>query len=148
VRRSLWDHEARRNLLARLDRLKPDAAPMWGRMNAPQMIAHLIDWMRLIKGELPAAPLPTMLRRSPFKQAVIYVMPWPKGVPTARELITRAPDEWGTEIAVLREHLVSCESLGASAAWPDHPAFGTLSTRAWGVLGYRHTDHHFRQFRV
>ena len=34
------------------------------------------------------------------------------------------------------------EGLG----WPDHPAFGALSRRAWGVLIYRHMDHHLRQF--
>jgi len=30
--------------------------------------------------------------------------------------------------------------------WPEHPAFGALSRRAWGVLIYRHMDHHLRQF--
>ena len=29
-----------------------------------------------------------------------------------------------------------------------HPAFGKLSPRAWGVLAWRHTDHHLRQFGV
>jgi hypothetical protein len=32
--------------------------------------------------------------------------------------------------------------------WPEHPAFGRMSRRVWGVLGYRHLDHHFRQFGV
>jgi hypothetical protein len=32
--------------------------------------------------------------------------------------------------------------------WPVHPIFGTLSPLAWGVLVYRHVDHHFTQFGV
>lgn len=32
--------------------------------------------------------------------------------------------------------------------WPEHPAFGKLSTKDWGVLVYRHIDHHFKQFGV
>jgi hypothetical protein len=32
--------------------------------------------------------------------------------------------------------------------WAAHPAFGRMSHRAWGVLGYRHLDHHFRQFGI
>jgi hypothetical protein len=29
-----------------------------------------------------------------------------------------------------------------------HPVFGTLSGKAWGALGWRHLDHHLRQFGV
>ncbi len=31
---------------------------------------------------------------------------------------------------------------------PEHPAFGTMTARRWGAIGYRHTDHHLRQFGV
>jgi hypothetical protein len=37
---------------------------------------------------------------------------------------------------------------GQDGPWVDHPAFGRLSPRAWGVLVYRHMDHHLRQFGV
>jgi hypothetical protein len=30
--------------------------------------------------------------------------------------------------------------------FPDHPAFGVLSHRAYGVLLAKHTEHHFQQF--
>ena len=32
--------------------------------------------------------------------------------------------------------------------WPEHPAFGVMSERDWGVLGFKHVDHHFKQFGV
>jgi hypothetical protein len=32
--------------------------------------------------------------------------------------------------------------------WPAHPAFGQLSRKDWGVLVYKHIDHHLRQFGV
>ena len=35
-----------------------------------------------------------------------------------------------------------------AATWPDHPAFGSMTERDWGVLAYRHADHHFRQFGI
>ena len=31
---------------------------------------------------------------------------------------------------------------------PAHPIFGPLTVRQWGVQGYKHTDHHLRQFGV
>lgn len=42
----------RAELLARLDRLAPHAPARWGRMNAPQMVSHLIESYRFGAGEL------------------------------------------------------------------------------------------------
>jgi len=148
MRGSLWDSRARRELLDRLGRLKPDAQPLWGKMNAPQMLAHLLDWMRMAKGELPTVPKNVPLRHAPLKQLAIYWLPFPRGVPTAPELVSREPQEWMVEHAEVCRHLGSFETLDPATLCPDHPAFGYLTPKAWGVLGYRHTDHHLRQFRV
>jgi hypothetical protein len=115
-------------------------------MTAPQMLAHLVDWMLMAKGELPTAAKRSLLRYPPLKQLAIYWLPFPRGVPTAPELISRVPSEWAIEQAALREHVQSFATLDAGTAWPEHPVFGTLSSRAWSVLGFRHMDHHLRQF--
>ena len=67
---------------------------------------------------------------------------------TAPELIRRKPGEWTAEVATLREQLNGLVERGAEALAPAHPAFGTLSAKQWGVLVYRHMDHHLRQFGV
>ena len=115
-------------------------------MTAPQMLAHLVDWMLMAKGELPTAAKRSLLRYSPLKQLAIYWLPFPRGVPTAPELISRVPSAWAIEQAALRQHVQSFATMDPGAAWPEHPVFGTLSSRAWGVLGFRHMDHHLRQF--
>jgi hypothetical protein len=117
-------------------------------MNAPQMLAHVADWMLMAKGELKTAAKKRPLRYPVIKQLVIYWLPFPKGVPTAPELLIRKPSDWAIECATVRQHVQSFENRDPKAAWPDHPAFGKLTARAWGVLGYRHTDHHFRQFGI
>lgn len=146
--KTLFEEKARQDLLARIDRLTPDCAPRWGKMNAEQMLAHLCEAMKLGTGELQAKPKKTYFSRFPMQQLVIYLMPWPKGAPTARELI-RTDSDAGT-LARNREELARLIGVIASRAnetdWPAHPAFGKLSRRAWGVLGWRHTDHHLRQF--
>ena len=58
-------------------------------MNVAQMLAHLNDALRMAAGELPTAPKNTPLRRWPIKQLIVYVLPWPKGAPTAPELLAR-----------------------------------------------------------
>ncbi|MDP9204545.1 MAG: DinB family protein [Gemmatimonadota bacterium] len=146
--KSLSSARARQELVDRLERLTPDAIPLWGRMTAPQMLAHLADWMLMAKGELNTAAKKRVLRIPPLKQLVIYWLPFPKGVPTAPELISRKPSEWAIERATVRQHIQWFEDLDAKAVWPEHPAFGRMTPRAWCVLGYRHTDHHLRQFGI
>jgi hypothetical protein len=148
MQKSLSDARARGELLARLDRLGPEAKPLWGKMSAPQMLAHVVDWMSMAKGELKTAPKNLPLRHAPLKQLVIYWLPFPKGVPTAPELLGRAPTDWAMEQAALRRHVLWFENLDPKTVWPIHPAFGRITTKAWAVLAYRHTDHHFRQFGI
>src|SRR5262245_11873956 len=44
--KSVWDADARKDLLARFSRLKSDQKPVWGKMNAGQMVAHVTDPLR------------------------------------------------------------------------------------------------------
>jgi len=148
MRKSLWNPESRKELTARLDRLEPSASPRWGRMTAPRMLAHLTDWMLMASGDLPTAPRYSILRKAPVRYLAIYWLPFPKGVPTAKELITREPSEWAVELSAFRQHLQSFEIMDPNRIWPEHPAFGFITPETWGVLGYRHTDHHLRQFGV
>ena len=153
-RSTLWNESQRRGLLARLHRLSPTATARWGRLDAPRMLAHLGDAARLALGEI-AAPARTggaarILRHAPAKQLLVYVLPFPRRVPKVHALFTTAPAEWAQDVDALARLF---ERLAARAAeprppWPEHPFFGRLSTRAWGVLGYAHTDHHLRQFGV
>ena len=146
--KTLWNETDREELLARFDKLRPDSRPLWGKMNATQMVTHLTEWMRLATGELAAAPRNKPIRYPVIKQAIIYVMPWPKGVPTAPELLSRESAGWDEERRDFIARLKAFGKLKSKTDWPIHPAFGRLSTRTWGVLGYKHTNHHLTQFGV
>jgi hypothetical protein len=145
---TLWEPETRRTLQQRMARLTPAHPAKWGRMSAPQMVSHLIENMRMATGELAVAGRPGLLRYSPIKQLVIYYAPFPKGVPTAPELIARSPKEWTDDVQQPNVLIDRFLARNVSGAWPEHPAFGAMSGRAWGVLACRHIDHHLRQFGV
>jgi hypothetical protein len=115
-------------------------------MSAPEMVCHLSESLKMTLGDLPCAPKSGALRYAPLKQFIIYVAPWPKGVPTAPELLARVPASWPNDVKDLNVLLERLAARSAATSWPDHPAFGRLSTRAWGRLVYRHMDHHLRQF--
>jgi len=146
--KSLWQEPVRREVLERLTRLTPAHRPSWGRFTAPQAVAHLADALRMAFGDLPTAPKRLPFRHPPLKQFAIYWMPFPKGAPTARELVARPPGEWRAELAACRDLVERFGRETRARAWPDHPAFGRMSARSWGVVAYRHVDHHLRQFGV
>ncbi len=146
--KTAWNAADRRELLERVSALTPDARPRWGSMKAPQMVAHLADSLRMAVGDIlvPSKNLP--IRFTPIKQLIIYWLPFPKGVPTAPELIRRAPAAWKAELDDLRVLLEQFAQRDRNGKWPDHPAFGRMRGTSWGVLVYRHMDHHLRQFGV
>ncbi len=146
--RSLHSQIDRRVVNERIRRLTADTVPQWGKMNAPQMVAHLTNWMGMATGELPVRGKRHPARLFPLKQLMIYVVPMPKSLPTATELIARAPAPFNGEVEALSAAMNSFGSRARDFAWPAHPIFGSMSRRDWGTLGYRHCDHHLRQFGV
>jgi uncharacterized protein DUF1569 len=146
---SMWDASLRASFAARAGKLTPASKAGWGKFSVGGMMAHLNDSYRMALGELiiPSKNLP--LRYPPIKQLVIYLLPFPKSAPTAPQLLTRCDG------AVLAdEQLAMLKMLDKLAAvkpgdpLQEHPAFGVLSHRAYGVLMARHTDHHLKQFGV
>lgn len=94
--RSLLDSRDRQRLVQRFETVSPDAAPLWGRMSAPQMLVPLSDQMRHTLGDAEAAPRPGPLRLPLIRQLVMYWLPWPKGrVKGPPEAFVTPPTTWG-----------------------------------------------------
>lgn len=144
----MWDADARGRLLARLDRVNESSKPLWGKFTADRMLCHLAEAMKMANGELPVAPKKLPLRFFPLKQLAIYAMPFPKGLPTAPELLAAPATSVDDARADICGAIERFARRDANGALPPHPAFGALTSRAWGVLTYRHCDHHLRQFGV
>ncbi len=146
---TLADAATRAALTARIQALAPNAAARWGRMQAPEMLAHCRDSMRMAYGELYCAPKRVSLARlGVSKWLVLRVLPFPKGAPTAPELVARRPDPWDVERDALVGLIARFDLERARGTWPAHPLFGNLTYEQWGQLGWKHLDHHLRQFGV
>lgn len=147
MKKTLFDPEARGGLLSRVERVTAESRPRWGKMNAEQMLTHLVEAMRMACGELTVKPKNLPLRYPPLRQLIVYWLPWPKGAPSAPELL---PSDSRSIAASKGElaRLVGVIGENTATDWPEHPAFGKLTRRGWGVLGWRHIDHHLRQFGV
>ena len=146
--KSAHSADVRSELVERVNRLEPGTPAKWGKFTAPRMVCHLSDSLRMAIGDLDVASKNLPVRFFPLKQLLIYMVPMAKGLPTAPELIARTTDAWAGELEEFATLLATFARHPQSAPWPDHPAFGRMSRNDWGVLVYRHSDHHLRQFGV
>src|SRR5438132_13324700 len=83
---TLFDHAKCAEITSRINRLMPESKALWGKMNAGQMLCHCTDAVKMATGEREAADKSSFAKRTLLKPLVLYVLPIPKNVPTAKEL--------------------------------------------------------------
>lgn len=143
---TLWREEDRRSVLERMDRVSPPRAPLWGSMNAEQMVKHVTAQLDMALGNLEAKPKRTVYRYWPVRALLIYLLPWPRGVRTVPELIKSSTARWDDTRVAFKRAFDQVVERGPGGSFAPHPIFGPMSAAMWGVLMYRHLDHHLRQF--
>ncbi len=146
--RTIFDQTSRDSLIARLDRLTPDVNARWGEMTSQRMLCHLSDSVQVGMGEVPAQQKHGHLANPVARWLVAYVIPFPKGRKTAPEMLSSSPGEWQKDLGSAKDVLRRASQRGPDGKWAPHPAFGAVSGKLYGVLIYKHYDHHLRQFGV
>jgi hypothetical protein len=150
MKRNLFDNECTENLVERVKKVKPGSMPLWGTMNATEMLLHC---NRINEQLLTAPPLKKGTR---FKQyigrwLVLYLLPtFPKNARTPTRNNTKGQvdgsafaEQQQTFIDLIRRFPVHAKPIQL-----PHPYFGDLDKKQWGLAGYKHIDHHLRQFGV
>jgi hypothetical protein len=135
----------------RVAQLQPESQHLWGRMNAPQAVAHCSGGLEMALGDkrLPRKFAGILLGRIVKPLALKDDEPMRRNSPTAEGLIVQ--DE--RDLAMERERLCGLIDRFA-AAGPQgctthpHSFFGRLTPDEWAILMYKHLDHHLRQFGV
>jgi hypothetical protein len=145
--RTLNNAVDRAGIIRRLKTVAPDAKGRFGTLTAPRMITHLIDSSRMSMGEVEGlrTGMP-VLSWPPFKQLLLYVLPIPKAkAKTAPQLLATSPTDMAKDVDRLCG-LVERFAKPDTTVGATHPAFGTMTRESWGILAYKHIDHHLRQF--
>jgi hypothetical protein len=151
--KTLGDAETKREILARLQLVGPESGRRWGRMTAPQMICHLADSFRGVMGERTLSKAPSFLPRK-FVKWVALDLPiqWPHGTKTMPEVDQEAggtpPKEFASDVEELKVLMQRFSASERDFKWSPHPFFGSMTEGEWMRWGYRHMDHHLRQFGV
>ncbi len=134
----------------RLARLASNSKPQWGHMTAHQMVCHLDDSFRVGTGEKYASPASNFLTKTVIRWIALHTaMKWPPGAKTRPEveqgLGGTPPADWDRDCARLRQTMTD---FSTRQKFGSHPLFGEMTQSDWLIWGYRHVDHHFRQFGV
>lgn len=133
---------------ARLATVRADSPRQWGKMTAPQAVAHLAIGLEGALGDLtmPRMFLGRLVGRLVKKQALGNDEPFIRNAPTAPALLVSDARDLDRERARLLQ-LIDRFAAGPSACTTlPHPFFGPLTPDEWAVLEYKHLDHHLRQF--
>ena len=145
--RSILNEVDRAAITNRVRSLSASSTRRWGSMDVVGMLQHLRLAALMTLGELS---VPSANKRAfhvfPLKHLILYVLPFPKGAPTAPELKPTDAASFEEERAALLELLERIGTGLRDGVGPAHPLFGPLSWREWGVATYKHADHHLKQF--
>lgn len=147
--KNLFEPSDRRELLDRLDGLRPDAARLWGKMDVAQMCAHCSLALEVAAGDVPKTQALIGKVLAPFvkKKFLHGTEPLSKNSPTDPTFVVSDSRDFAREKARLVEIAKRFGEAGATAAdGRMHSFFGRLKGDEWGVLMHKHLDHHLRQF--
>jgi hypothetical protein len=147
--KNLFEPARAAELTERLDRLQPDSPRLWGKMTAPQAMAHCAVAMEWAVGDTrpPRMLVGRLIGGLAKRMAVRNDDPFQRNGPTAPSLVITDERDLATERARLRR-LIERFAAGGPGGCSTHPHsfFGRLTPDQWAVLMYKHVDHHLRQF--
>ncbi len=148
--KSIFDPGTYDEVLERIEQLNPDTQADWGKMDVSQMLCHCRYPLEVAMGKKEIkkpGPIMRLLYKS-FKSALYNDKPWRKNLNTPREYRVVSDKDFSEEKDRLTALIVEFYQLRDREQWEPHPSFGHFTHEQWGMLQYKHLDHHLRQFGV
>ena len=148
--KTIFDKNAYQEITNRINALKPENKAQWGIMNVSQMLAHCCEGLKIATGEVKRPRIFIGRILGPiFKNSFLNDKPLRKNSPTDPTFVITDQRNFNTE----KERLLAAitkfyEGGEKNATTHPHFFFGNLSQKEYGVLVYKHLDHHLTQFGV
>jgi hypothetical protein len=138
-------------MISRINKLEADTPAKWGKMTAPQMLAHCNVTYEMVYEDKHPKPnfIMRFILKSFVKNMVVSEKPYKRNLQTAPAFLITDSRDFDVEQKRLIEYLNKTRQLGAESF--DNKAshsFGKLSIEEWNNMFYKHLDHHLTQFGV
>ncbi|MEO6695203.1 MAG: DUF1569 domain-containing protein [Ignavibacteria bacterium] len=138
-------------IVQRINKLRPDTQPVWGKMNAPQMLAHCNVTYEMIFESIHPKPnlIMKFILKSLIKNKVVGETPYQHNSKTAPQFIINDTKDFESEKQRLINYINKTQKLGEKDFDKKESAsFGVLNKTEWNNMLYKHLDHHLNQFGV
>lgn len=148
--KTMYDQQAVAEMISRIEKISATDKPLWGKMNAAQMMAHCAATLYVVRDEkqIPRSFIGYILGPV-FKKNFYNDKPFGKSSPTAKEFIFPESTDFETAKSDLLGQIRSFQEGGPEkCTTKPHTFFGKLTPEQWGIGMYKHTDHHLQQFNV
>ena len=149
VNQNIFDPHANHELVRRLEKLSPKSQPLWGKMNVCKMLKHCQKPIEVAEGKLQINGGILGFLFGKMAKNNFLKNDFKKNSPTAPEFKIKGDPDYDTEWNVLRNLITKFREKGPEVIVnKKHPFFGEMTEEEWGILNYKHMDHHLRQFGV
>jgi hypothetical protein len=149
--KTIFDSATREELIRRISLVHEGSKPAWGKMNVYQMTKHNTYWNGWVTGKDEHTYRQEFLGKFFGKLALSRMIgdnkPFDKNIPTSDQF--KVKDLNGNlEVEKYKWILLINEYGHFNNPEFIHDFFGKMIKEQIGILVYKHTDHHLRQFNV
>lgn len=148
---NIFTKEVSDEMIQRINNLKPDTKPEWGKMNASQMLAHCNVAYEMIYDNIHQKPNAFMrfILKTLIKEKVVGEKPFPHNSKTAPQFIMIDTKDFEKEKQRLVDYIKKTQESGEIYFEnKESDSFGPLKSSEWNNMFYKHLDHHLSQFGV
>ena len=123
---NFFDSGVKEKFIEHLKSIDENSKPLWGVMNAAQMIKHLDITYKMALGEIkaPDDKLKPLLSTNFGKWVMIKQMPWLKNMATAKSLIVHEMIDLETIKEDIFDTFERFSDMKETETWGTHPIFG------------------------
>ena len=148
---SVYNSKTTQETIIRLNKLTNQTQPLWGKMNAAQMLAHLnVSYDLAFEKINPKVSLFTKLIMKLFvKKLIVSEKKYPQNSRTAPIFIIANDRDFEKEKMLYIENINETEKKGSHYfEGKTSASMGKLTSVEWNNMFYKHTNHHFEQFGI
>ncbi|MBO9591886.1 MAG: DUF1569 domain-containing protein [Niabella sp.] len=147
----IFSPEGAQAMITRIEQLTPGSKPLWGKMNASQMLAHLCVMYETVYTDKHPKPKGFLkwIMKTFIKKTVVGDTPYKRNIKTAPHFLITSTRDFEKEKERLTGYIRQTQELGgAHFNGKESHSFGPLTQTEWNTMFSKHLDHHLRQFGV
>lgn len=149
--KTIFDKPTRDEIIIRIAAISADKSAQWGKMNVYQMVEHNTYWNGWMLGKgnptYSQALLGKLFGKIALRKMIKDEKPFDRNIPTSSQFKAK---EMGGDLEAEKLKWISLTEAYESYDNPAfiHDFFGRMTKEQVGILVYKHSDHHLRQFGV